>query len=169
MKLIPKRYDDLPNQPDPSVTREYRSKVVVEWKKAWWKSGDKEPGRPVKVQYIKCYIPADAWKDRDGNVIIRYECHPTDKDGNVSYDPYFVYEKWDEHDMPNLYDKFSLDTASALLLALGILLGYDEEQGCMRPFLDYEDENGKDVYLKWKDIPQLKDNWRKWTDDGRDD
>lgn len=145
-------HSDLPNRPDADMTLEPKSEVVVEFLKA---HPTKDPDKPFRI--IKCYIPADAWVNEDGNIIIRYTSYPH------GHDPYYTHTIYDKSRYPNLYKFNSVDVRSTLLLALGVLLGYDEESDCLRPFLDHVDEAGKNVYEKWTDIPQLKENSYIWT------
>lgn len=145
MKLVQKTYYDLHDKPDGWL----KSNMVVEWGKAYNPSGD----LTGNVRLVKCYLPADVWRHENGNVIVRYERH-------IDHNLYFAYQVYTKDNMPNIYSGMSVGLSEWLLLALGVLLGYDDEEDCLRPFLDYVDENGRNVYVKWTDIPELKENWR---------
>lgn len=148
MHLKPISFKDIPGIKD--IKNEFdRMHVLVEWQTIISLNNPK---------VIKCYVPAYAHKDKD-TIIVCYEHHP-----KGSYDPYFVEFAYDEDNVPALYEFTSIGIRECLLLALGVLLGYDEVEDCFRPFLDHYDENEKCVYKKWFDIPQLKDNWKIWTE-----
>ena len=149
-------YNGLPDHHDNDYEAESKSHMVVEWVRAWKSKNAKIDD---KVQLIKCYIPADVWRRKDGTVVVCYEHHP-----NGSYDPYLVKALYDENNMPNVYRFTSIGVKECLLLSIGVLLGYDELEDCFRPFVDHVDEKGEYVYEMWYDIPMLKDNWKIWTE-----
>ena len=149
-------YHGLPDHHDSYYEVEPKSHMVVEWVRAWTSKNAKADD---KVQLIKCYIPADVWRREDGTVVVCYERYM-----NGSHDPYLVKTLYNENNMPNVYRFTSIGVKECLLLAVGVLLGYDEQADCFRPFVDHVDEKGEYVYEMWYDIPQLKDNWKIWTE-----
>ena len=126
-----------------------RTHVLVEWK------------RMISMEeqrVVNCYVPADVRKKGDV-IILCYEYYPSG-----SYDPYWVKYAYNKYNCPPLYEFTSIGVRECLSLSAGVLLGYDDKEDCFRPFLDHVDENGKNVFEKWWDIPQLKDNWKIWTE-----
>lgn len=130
-------------------------KVIVKVNYAYMKGCNSimDPNYDVDCRIIDCFIPAEARIDENKNIIIKYKtCH--------KYDFYTAYYIYDKDNCPELYDFYDFDMKSTMLMALGILLGYDEANDCLKPFLDYTDENGRDVYRKWLSIDPLYDSFR---------
>jgi len=107
-----------------------------------------DPNSEIDYRIIDCYMPAEAKIDENGYIQIMYETVH-------NYDVYRSYSVYDKDNCPELFDFYKFDLRATLQMALGLLIGYDDSDGCLKPFLDYMDENGKDVYRKWWTIDQL--------------
>lgn len=146
MIFIRKYIDDL---------NENYQKVIVNVQYAHINRGNRMIDQNQKIDYriIDCFIPAEARLDKNKNIIIKYEtCH--------NYDIYTSYSIYNDSNCPLLYDFYKFDLRSTMLMALGILLGYDEADDCLKPFLEYKDEEGKDFYRKWWTLEPLYDSFK---------
>ena len=104
------------------------------------------------------YFPAVVWKNDDRMITVEYEHHPT------GYDPYLIKYAYCKENMPTLYDLNTFGIREQLSMALGVLYGYDEKDDCLRYFVDYVDDNGKNVPVKWFNIEPFRGQWKIWTE-----
>lgn len=117
-----------------------------------------DPNSEIDYRIIDCYIPAEAKIGDNGYIVIRYETVH-------NYDLYRSYSIYDKSNCPDLFDFDEFDTRATLLMALGLLVGYDEHDDKLKPFLDYIDEDGKYVYKKWWKLDKLYDSFRNADDE----